>query len=225
MLGVLVEKAKTTPEAYPLSLNALRTGCNQKNNRSPLMQLEESQVEDALEKLRKSGAVVASAGQQPRRSVSPPGLRMARRGKGRARRDGRAAAARRPNGRRAARPGRPHGADQRPGRVAADARFARGKGPDSCISRRPAAAASSPTRCTSTAKWKSPPRSRCCTRRGFSRLRDQQSPAAAASASCTASERIAARRPQQRSRHQPANATARSCKELVAANRSLRERA
>src|SRR4051812_32827666 len=57
ILGVLVEKAKTTPEAYPLSINALRTGCNQKNNRAPAMQLEESQVEEACEKLRKSGAI------------------------------------------------------------------------------------------------------------------------------------------------------------------------
>ncbi len=56
-LGVLVEKAKTTPEAYPLSLNALRTGCNQKNNRAPLMLLEESQVEEACEQLRKAGAI------------------------------------------------------------------------------------------------------------------------------------------------------------------------
>ena len=57
VLGVLIEKAKTTPEAYPLSLNAIRTGCNQKSNRAPFMQLEESQVEDALEQLRKAGAV------------------------------------------------------------------------------------------------------------------------------------------------------------------------
>jgi uncharacterized protein len=57
VLGVLVEKAKTTPEAYPLSINALRTGCNQKSNRAPFMQLEEEQVEQALEQLRKSGAV------------------------------------------------------------------------------------------------------------------------------------------------------------------------
>lgn len=62
VLGVLVEKAKTTPENYPLSLNALRTGCNQKNNRSPLTQLEESQVEEALEKLRKVGAVAQVQG-------------------------------------------------------------------------------------------------------------------------------------------------------------------
>jgi uncharacterized protein YceH (UPF0502 family) len=62
VLGVLVEKAKTTPEAYPLSVNALRTGCNQKNNRAPLMQLEESQVDDACEQLRKSGALAQVQG-------------------------------------------------------------------------------------------------------------------------------------------------------------------
>src|SRR5215210_2851950 len=62
ILGVLVEKAKTTPENYPLSLNALRAGCNQKNNRSPVTQLEEAAIEDALEKLRKLGAVVQVQG-------------------------------------------------------------------------------------------------------------------------------------------------------------------
>jgi uncharacterized protein YceH (UPF0502 family) len=62
VLGVLVEKAKTTPENYPLSLNSLKSGCNQKNNRSPLMQVEEEQVEDALESLRKIGAIAAIQG-------------------------------------------------------------------------------------------------------------------------------------------------------------------
>ncbi len=62
VLGVLVEKAKTTPEAYPLSINALRTGCNQKNNRAPLMVLEEAQVEEACEALRKSGALAQVQG-------------------------------------------------------------------------------------------------------------------------------------------------------------------
>src|SRR5215208_7465036 len=62
ILGALVEKAKTTPENYPLSLNALKSGCNQKNNRSPLMQLEEPAIEEALEKLRKLGAVVQVQG-------------------------------------------------------------------------------------------------------------------------------------------------------------------
>src|SRR3954464_11759761 len=62
ILGVLVEKAKTTPENYPLSLNAVRTACNQKNNRAPLMQLEEPQIEEALEKLRNMGAVAQVQG-------------------------------------------------------------------------------------------------------------------------------------------------------------------
>jgi uncharacterized protein YceH (UPF0502 family) len=62
VLGVLIEKAKTTPENYPLSLNSLRAGCNQKNNRAPLMQLEEDQVEQALENLRKLGAVAQIQG-------------------------------------------------------------------------------------------------------------------------------------------------------------------
>ena len=57
VLGVLIEKAKTTPESYPLSLNALKAGCNQKSNRSPMMQLEEPQIDEALEDLRKIGAV------------------------------------------------------------------------------------------------------------------------------------------------------------------------
>jgi uncharacterized protein len=62
VLGVLVEKAKTTPENYPLSLNALRAGCNQKNNRFPQTQLEESQVEEALDSLRQAGAVLLVQG-------------------------------------------------------------------------------------------------------------------------------------------------------------------
>jgi uncharacterized protein YceH (UPF0502 family) len=62
VLGVLIEKAKTTPENYPLSLNSLRTGCNQKNNRAPLMQLEEDQVDQALETLRKLGAIAQIQG-------------------------------------------------------------------------------------------------------------------------------------------------------------------
>jgi uncharacterized protein len=57
VLGVLAEKAKTTPDIYPMSLNAICTGSNQKNNRSPLMQLEPSQVEESLDRLREMGAV------------------------------------------------------------------------------------------------------------------------------------------------------------------------
>ena len=57
VLGVLVEKAKTTPEGYPMSLNAIRSGCNQKNNRYPLMELEAEDVEESLTRLRSLGAV------------------------------------------------------------------------------------------------------------------------------------------------------------------------
>jgi len=55
--GVLVEKAKTTPDGYPMTLNAIRTACNQKSNRAPLMQLEAEDVEESLERLRGLGAV------------------------------------------------------------------------------------------------------------------------------------------------------------------------
>ncbi len=55
--GVLAEKAKTTPDGYPMSLNAVRTGCNQKSNRWPAMQLEPDQVEESLDRLRALGAV------------------------------------------------------------------------------------------------------------------------------------------------------------------------
>jgi uncharacterized protein YceH (UPF0502 family) len=62
VLGVLVEKAKTTPDAYPLTLNSLTTGCNQKSNRDPQMNLEPHQVETALEKLRHMSAVIEVSG-------------------------------------------------------------------------------------------------------------------------------------------------------------------
>jgi uncharacterized protein YceH (UPF0502 family) len=51
VLGALIEKDITTPEYYPLSLNALLNACNQKSNRDPVMQLNENAVRDALEGL------------------------------------------------------------------------------------------------------------------------------------------------------------------------------
>lgn len=51
VLGSLIEKDITTPEYYPLSLNALVNACNQKSNRDPVMQLHEDAVRDALEGL------------------------------------------------------------------------------------------------------------------------------------------------------------------------------
>lgn len=68
VLGVLIEKGKTTPEAYPLSLNAIVTGCNQKSNRDPLMNVDEDQVGRALETLRAAGVVaeIYGSGRVPR---------------------------------------------------------------------------------------------------------------------------------------------------------------
>jgi uncharacterized protein YceH (UPF0502 family) len=52
VLGALIEKQVTTPEYYPLTLNALTLACNQKNNRHPVTSYSENQVADALESLR-----------------------------------------------------------------------------------------------------------------------------------------------------------------------------
>jgi uncharacterized protein len=55
VLGALVEKETTTPEYYPLSLNALVNACNQKNNREPVMNLDEDAVRQALRGLEDDG--------------------------------------------------------------------------------------------------------------------------------------------------------------------------
>jgi uncharacterized protein len=55
VLGSLVEKEITTPEYYPLSLNALANACNQKNNREPVMNLDEDQIRQALHQLEDDG--------------------------------------------------------------------------------------------------------------------------------------------------------------------------
>jgi uncharacterized protein YceH (UPF0502 family) len=62
VLGVLVEKAKTTPDAYPLTVNAIVTGCNQKSNRDPLMNMTMEEVEEVLTQLRDLGAVTEVQG-------------------------------------------------------------------------------------------------------------------------------------------------------------------
>jgi len=51
VLGCLLEKEQTTPDAYPLSVNALTAACNQKTNRDPVMALSETDVEGALDRL------------------------------------------------------------------------------------------------------------------------------------------------------------------------------
>jgi len=52
VLGSLIEKQVTTPEYYPLTLNALTLACNQKNNRNPVTALAETTVDEAVESLR-----------------------------------------------------------------------------------------------------------------------------------------------------------------------------
>ncbi|MDB4676616.1 YceH family protein [bacterium] len=62
VLGVLVEKAKTTPDNYPLTLNSIVTASNQKSNRDPKMELDDDQVLTALDELRQKGAVTEVQG-------------------------------------------------------------------------------------------------------------------------------------------------------------------
>jgi uncharacterized protein YceH (UPF0502 family) len=62
VLGVLVEKERTVPDTYPLSLNALTAGCNQKNNRDPLMAASEGEVQAAVDRLRPLSLVIESSG-------------------------------------------------------------------------------------------------------------------------------------------------------------------
>jgi uncharacterized protein len=61
VLGCLVEKQRTTPDAYPLSLNSLRLACNQSTNRDPVVEYDERTIRDALQRLdRKRWARLAS---------------------------------------------------------------------------------------------------------------------------------------------------------------------
>lgn len=55
VLGCLIEKQRTTPDAYPLSLNALRLACNQSTNRDPVVQYDEGVIRDALQRLYRRG--------------------------------------------------------------------------------------------------------------------------------------------------------------------------
>jgi uncharacterized protein len=55
VLGCLIEKQRTTPDAYPLSLNSLRIACNQSTNRDPVVSYEEPEIREALERLGRRG--------------------------------------------------------------------------------------------------------------------------------------------------------------------------
>jgi uncharacterized protein YceH (UPF0502 family) len=63
VLGCLLEKQRTTPDAYPLSLNALRLACNQSTNRDPVVDYDEATVRGALHRLERRGYIrLASSG-------------------------------------------------------------------------------------------------------------------------------------------------------------------
>jgi len=66
VLGSLVEKELTTPDYYPLSLNALLNACNQKSNRDPMMNLNENAVSQALRSLEKEGLAGPADGMENR---------------------------------------------------------------------------------------------------------------------------------------------------------------
>jgi uncharacterized protein YceH (UPF0502 family) len=62
VLGVLAEKQRTVPDSYPLTLNTLVAGCNQKTSRNPLMELSETHAQAALDSLKGYSLVMESSG-------------------------------------------------------------------------------------------------------------------------------------------------------------------
>jgi uncharacterized protein YceH (UPF0502 family) len=63
VLGSLIEKEMTTPDYYPLTLNSLTSACNQKSNRAPVLDLEETDIVKALDKLRFKGMALQASGE------------------------------------------------------------------------------------------------------------------------------------------------------------------
>src|SRR5580765_4155697 len=62
VLGTLVEKQHTVPDAYPLTLNALVSGCNQKTSRSPVMEVSDTDARAALDSLKAANLVMETSG-------------------------------------------------------------------------------------------------------------------------------------------------------------------
>src|SRR4051795_149936 len=70
VLGCLLEKQRTTPDAYPLSLNALRLACNQSTNRDPVVDYDEPTIRAALERLARRRYVRLASGHTTRATKS-----------------------------------------------------------------------------------------------------------------------------------------------------------
>ncbi len=62
VLATLMEKARTVPDSYPLTLNSLQSGCNQKTARDPVMNLTEAEISEALDELRQLSLVFETSG-------------------------------------------------------------------------------------------------------------------------------------------------------------------
>lgn len=62
VLGTLMEKARTVPDSYPLSLNAVVAGCNQKSSREPVMAVGEAEAQEALDELKRLSLAMESSG-------------------------------------------------------------------------------------------------------------------------------------------------------------------
>ena len=67
VLATLMEKARTVPDSYPMSLNGLLTGCNQKTSREPVMQLSDAQAQEALDALKLLSLAFESSGNRTTR--------------------------------------------------------------------------------------------------------------------------------------------------------------
>jgi len=99
VLGALIEKEATTPEYYPLSLNALVNACNQKSNRNPVVSYDEDTVDDATLRLREKKLALLVIGSNPRLEAPVLNARIRKRWRTRIPRS---------NASRAIHPGRPH---------------------------------------------------------------------------------------------------------------------
>ena len=62
VLGSLMEKSRTTPEYYPMTINSLTAACNQKTSRNPIMQFDEELIVQSLDSLKKKGLVATATG-------------------------------------------------------------------------------------------------------------------------------------------------------------------